>query len=90
MVHEWRLIRVALSDSSSLSPSCLQDGRFLVELYTLHFDDVRHNACNQRYWLQYHSVGDMATLTSSATTHFTHPSDTSKALAIKQRLIPFR
>jgi hypothetical protein len=28
MVREWRLVRMALSESSSLSPSCLQDGRF--------------------------------------------------------------
>ena len=28
---EWRLVRVALEDSMSLHPSCLQDGRFLVE-----------------------------------------------------------
>jgi hypothetical protein len=90
MVREWRLVRVVLSDSSSLSPSCLQDGRFLVEFYTLHFDNVRHNACNQRYWLQYHSVGDITTPTPSATTHFIRPSDTSKALAIRQRLVPFR
>jgi hypothetical protein len=31
---EWRLVRVAFSDSTSLSPSCLQDGRFLMEFYT--------------------------------------------------------
>ncbi len=81
---------MALSDSSSLLPSCLQDGRFLVEFYALHFDDVHHNACNQRYWLQYHLVGNIATPTSSATTHFIRPSDTSEALAVKQRLVPFR
>jgi hypothetical protein len=39
-IREWCLIRIALFDSTSLSPSCLQDGQFLVELYTLHFDDV--------------------------------------------------
>jgi hypothetical protein len=58
---EWRLVRVAFSDSTSLSPSCLQDGQFLMEFYTLHHADVRFNASNQRYWLQYHSIGDIAT-----------------------------
>ncbi len=29
--YEWRLVRVAFRDSVSLYPSCLQDGRFLVE-----------------------------------------------------------
>ena len=39
--REWRLVRVAFSDSTSLSPSCIQDGRFLVDFYTLHYSDVR-------------------------------------------------
>jgi hypothetical protein len=68
----------------ALCPSCLQDGRFLVEFYTLYYDNV-----NQPYWLQYHSLGDCPTLTLSSQTHLIHPSDTSKALATKQKLIPF-
>ena len=70
----WRLVRVAFSDSTSLSPSCLQDGRFLMEFYTLHHADVRFNASNERYWLQYHSIGDIATPTPSTTTHLIRPS----------------
>jgi hypothetical protein len=31
--REWRLVRVAFTDSISLYPSALQDGRFLVEFY---------------------------------------------------------
>jgi hypothetical protein len=31
--REWRLVQVALQDSMSSYPSCLQDGRFLVEFY---------------------------------------------------------
>jgi hypothetical protein len=80
-IQEWRLVRVALSDSTSLSPSCLQDGRFLVEFYTLHFDDVSFNATNQRYRLQYHSIGEIAMPTSSMMTHLIHPSNSSEALA---------
>jgi hypothetical protein len=89
-VREWRLVRVAFLDSTALYPSCLQDGRFPVEFYTLHYDDVRFDAINQRYWLQYHSIGKCATPTSSTQTHLIRPSDTSEALATKQRLIPFR
>jgi hypothetical protein len=48
-IQEWCLIRIALSDSTSLSPLCLQDGRFLVEFYTLDFDYACFNATNQRY-----------------------------------------
>jgi hypothetical protein len=34
---KWWLVRVAFSNSTSLFPSCLQDGRFLMEFYTLHY-----------------------------------------------------
>jgi hypothetical protein len=87
---EWRLVRVAFSDSTSLSPSCLQDGRFLMEFYTLHHADIRFNASNQRYWLQYHSIGDITTPSPSTTTHLIRPSDTSEAHAARHRLVPFR
>jgi hypothetical protein len=41
---EWRLVCIAFS--IALSPSCLQDGCFLVEFYTLHHDYVCFNANN--------------------------------------------
>jgi hypothetical protein len=44
---EWRLVCVVFSDSTALSPLCLQDGRFLLEFYTLHHADVCFNATNQ-------------------------------------------
>ncbi len=86
---KWWLVRVAFSDSTSLSLSCLQDGRFLMEFNTLHYTNVWFNATNQRYWLQYHSFGDIATPTSSTKTHLIWPSDTSKAHAARHRLVPF-
>ena len=49
---EWRLVRVALDDFMSLHPSCLQNGRFLVEFYIAHTDDVCFNGINQCFWLQ--------------------------------------
>jgi hypothetical protein len=45
--REWRLVRVAFFDSTSLSPSCLQDGQFLMEFYTLHHANTWFNASNQ-------------------------------------------
>jgi hypothetical protein len=87
---EWRFVRVAFSDSTSFSPSCLQDGQFLMEFYTLHHADVWFNASNQRYWLQYHSIGDIATPTPSTRTHLIQPSDTSEVHAAHHRLVPFR
>ena len=37
---EWCLVRVALKDSMSLYPYCLQDGQFLVELFIAHTGDT--------------------------------------------------
>ncbi len=73
----------------SVIPLCLQDGRFLVKSYTSHYDDVRFNAVNHQYWLQYHSFGKYATPSSSTQTHLIRPTDTSEALATKQRLVLF-
>jgi hypothetical protein len=39
--------------------------------------------------LQYHSIGNIATPTSSTTTHLIRPSDTSKAHAACHQLVPF-
>jgi hypothetical protein len=86
---KWRLVRVAFSDSTLLSPSCLQDGQFLLEFYTLHHANVRFNAANQQYWLQYHAFDKIATPTSSTQTHLIWPSDTSEAHAARHHLVPF-
>jgi hypothetical protein len=89
-IRGWRLVRVNLPDNTSISPSCLQDGRFLLEFFTLHYNDVRFNGKNQRNWLQYHSIGDIAMPTSSTTTHLIRLSDSLEALAAKNHLVPFR
>jgi hypothetical protein len=39
--REWRLVRVHLEDSMALRPTCLTDGRYLVEFYILHSADDR-------------------------------------------------
>jgi hypothetical protein len=54
--REWHLVRVAFEESMSSYPSCLQDGRFLLEFFICHPSDSRVNAVNQRYWLQYHTL----------------------------------
>ena len=74
-VHKWRLVHVALSNSTPILPSCLQDGRFLVKFFTLHYDDIRFNATNQCYWLQYHPAGDIIDKDPSDTAvgHFPSP-----------------
>jgi hypothetical protein len=79
--RKWWLVRIAFMDSTVLSPSCLQNGRFLVEFYTLHHADVGFNAINQQYLLQHHSMGDISTPSSSTIMHLILLSKTSKAHA---------
>ncbi len=86
---EWCLIHVAFEDSTTLSPSCLQDGRFLVEFFTLHHNYIRYNATNQRFWLQYHNSGNIATPTPYTATHLIRPSNMSEAHVKHHGLVPF-
>jgi len=88
--REWRLARVAFQDSMSLYPSCTQDGRYLFEFYICHPSDWHCNAINQRYWLQYHGLDDVATPGPSTDAHLIRPSDTSDSYANCHKLVPFR
>jgi hypothetical protein len=81
---------MAMDAATALSSSCFQDRCFLVKFYTLHHDDVRFNAINQRYWLQYHFLANLTTPISTTTMHLICPSNTLEALAMKQKLAPFR
>jgi hypothetical protein len=79
--REWRLVQVALQDSMSLYPSCLQDGRFLVEFYISHPADSRYNAVNTCFWLQYHTLSELQPPLSMMDTHLIRPSDSSEDYA---------
>ena len=86
--REWRLIRVAFADTISLYPSALQDGQFLVEFYLLHPSDMRYNATNQCYWLQYSDRN--GTCNDHLNAHLITPSDTSEDRAKRHNLRPIR
>ena len=88
--REWRLVRVAFEDSMALHPTCLQDGKFLVEFYIAHTSDTRFNHINQRFWLHYHSSTDIVTPVDSAQLHLIRPSDTSEQFARTNGLVPLR
>jgi hypothetical protein len=89
-VREWRLVRVALAATTSSYPSCLDDGRYIVEYFISHPADFRYNATNQRFWLQYHLPTELLGPCSSCNTHLIRPSDTSEAYASRHKLVPFR
>ena len=88
--HEWFLVRIALEDSMSLHPACLHDGKFLVDFYIRNPSDVRYNACNQRYWLEYYPKSNIFSPTQSETFHLVKPSQTSKQFARDSNLVPFQ
>jgi hypothetical protein len=88
--REWRLVRVAFKESMSSYPSCLQDGCFLLEFFICHPSDLRVNAVNQCYWLQYHTLSKLQSPLSSMETHLIKPSDTSVNYAQRHKLRPFR
>jgi hypothetical protein len=87
--REWRLVRVAFEESMSSYPSCLQDGRSLLEFFICHPNDLRVNAVNQRYWLQYHTSSELQSPLSSTETHLIKPSDSSVNYAQCHKLCPF-
>ena len=89
-IREWRLIRINFKDTMRLYPAALQDGKFLAEFYIVHTDDVRFNGINQRYWLQYHSLTDIATPSANSQCHLVKPSPTAAAYASRNHLVPFR
>jgi hypothetical protein len=83
---KWQLVRVAFEDSVALYPSCLQDGCFLVDFYMSHPADVRYNAINQCFWLQYRNRNTPTFGTLDA--HLMTPSDTSADCVAHLYLIP--
>jgi hypothetical protein len=88
--REWRLARLAFSDSVSIYPSCTLDGRFLFDFYICHPADWRYNAVNQRYWIQFHGREDILHPSLTTDTHLVRPSDTSDEYAKRHNLLPFR
>ncbi len=71
-------------------PSCLIDGRYLVDFYISHPSDSLYNAINKRFWLQYHNRDDILLGSTTANTHLIHPSDNSESYASRHNLIPYR
>jgi hypothetical protein len=88
--REWRLARVVFLDLMSFYPLCTRDGRFLFEFYICHPADWQYNAINQRYWLQLHSMHDLASPCSTMDTHLVRPMDTSDSCVARHKLMPFR
>jgi hypothetical protein len=87
--RKWCLVQVALQESMSSHPSCLQDGHFLVEFYICHPADSRYNAINQRFWLHYHTISNLTSPLSLTDTHLVCPSESLDEYAAWYKLLPF-
>ena len=72
----------------SLHSSYLQEGRFLVNFFVAHTDNVCFDGINQQFWLQYHSKGGSVT-PQSTKTHLVKPSATSEEYPRKKLLVKF-
>jgi hypothetical protein len=71
-----------------LHPSCLQDGKFLVQFHIQHFNDDSVNLTDQKFWLEYHSIANSKTLRSQY--HLIPPSSVSSEVAKARNLVPYR
>ncbi len=71
-------------------PSCLQDGRFLLNFFICHPSDSCVNTINKLYWLQYHTLSKLQSPLTMTNTHLICPSDTSVNYAQHHKLCPFR
>jgi hypothetical protein len=84
--REWQLVQVVLQDSISSYPPCVQNGRFLIEFYISHPADLRYNAINTHFWLQYHTLSELQSRLSMMDTHLIQgPSDSSKDYATQHK-----
>jgi hypothetical protein len=88
--REWQLAWVAFLDSMSLYPLCTLDGRFFFKFHICHPADWNYNVINQQYWLQLHSISNLAFPRSTTKTHLVQLTDTSDSYATHHKLIPFR
>jgi hypothetical protein len=85
---EWKLVRVDFQKSLQQHPSCLQDGRFLVEFFIEHHIDKNLDICNRWYWIEYQGSNSHKSL--SVDYHILQHSQYSEATARSKQLTPYR
>jgi hypothetical protein len=86
--REWKLVQIDFTSSMRLHPSCLQDGKFLVQFFIQHYNDESVNLTEKRYWLEYHSQHNQKTLGSQY--HLIPPTTLSSDIALTRNLVPYR
>jgi hypothetical protein len=85
---EWKLVQVNFTKSIQQQPTCLQNGRFLVDFYIEHHRDGALDIRDRRYWLEYHRSNAHKTI--STRYHILQPLQFSERTAKNKDLVPYR
>jgi hypothetical protein len=88
MRREWKLAQIDFHRSLQQYPTCLQDGRFLMEFFIEHHRDQSLDICNRQYWLEYHKTNSHKSI--SVDYHILQPSQYSAGMASSMGLTPYR
>jgi hypothetical protein len=85
---EWKLVRVDFHRLLQQHPTCLQDGRVLVDFFIEHHRDKNLDVCTRRYWVEYHKTNSHKSI--SLDYHIIQPSQHSENTAMSMGLTPYR
>ena len=72
-ITEWHLAQVDISTTMREHPTAFQDGKFLVNFFTVHPADKYYNASNQCFWLEYHPILEEPNPHRQRSTHLIRP-----------------
>jgi hypothetical protein len=87
--REWKIVRVDFRGSLlQKNPSCLQNGRFLVEFFIEHHGDSTLDIRERHFWVEYHRSNSHKTLSTAY--HILQPSQFSEKIALDKNLVSYR
>jgi hypothetical protein len=86
--REWKLARIDFKRSLQQHPTCLQDGRFLMEFFIEHHRDKQLDVRSRRYWLEYHKTNSHKLI--SIDYHILQPSQYSETTAEAMELVTYK
>ena len=85
---EWNLVQLNLSLTLVKSPSVFADGKFIVEFFVSHPDDIEYSHQNRRFWREFHTNLGGSRLYESY--HLIKPSSNSDTYCKDKLLHPFQ
>ena len=85
---EWKLVQLDFTQSMLKYPTCLQDGKFIMNFLIQHPKDNNTPYKFKRFWIEYHKILSQKRLHTQY--HIIQPSELSTKLASNQDLTPYR